>query len=339
MALNLFKDIVELNKQHPLYIMMKDDCYAPERAVLEDWAEGFTDRDGKFCREFQTSFEPCFWELYLYAYLKEIGAEISLLKRPDFAVKTDIPFVIEATIAAPPMNCHPPYGSDRPLSLLIPSDLNRFNSHAILRLCNSFITKFKKYRESYACLPHSSNQPFVIAIASFDQPGSHFSAMRPIMCALYGIYYDEEMTIALNAKDIINYKVAAIKKNEKTNIDLGYFCTNKYSDVSAVIFSSLATWGKVRALANNKLANSVYYTLHANPNADSQPIQRIRKKADYNEHLLDGLYVMHNPFAKRPLNSTTLAHDRIAQIFALPDGGFNILAPDDFLLIRTICTF
>lgn len=72
-SLNLFDDVVPLEKQHPIYIMMKKERYEPEREVINQWAKGFLDRDNKFTKEFQTSFEPCLWELYLFAYLKELG--------------------------------------------------------------------------------------------------------------------------------------------------------------------------------------------------------------------------------------------------------------------------
>ena len=33
-SLNLFDDVVTLEKQHPIYIMMKKECYEPEREVI-----------------------------------------------------------------------------------------------------------------------------------------------------------------------------------------------------------------------------------------------------------------------------------------------------------------
>jgi hypothetical protein len=54
--MNLFEDIAPKNEQHPIYQLIKADEYAPERAVLQSWAEGFEDRDNKFVFEFQTSF-------------------------------------------------------------------------------------------------------------------------------------------------------------------------------------------------------------------------------------------------------------------------------------------
>lgn len=68
--LPLFDDISDKERQHPIYRMIRDGNYEAERSVLLAWSEGFEDRDGKFCQEFQVSFEPCLWELYLHAYLK-----------------------------------------------------------------------------------------------------------------------------------------------------------------------------------------------------------------------------------------------------------------------------
>lgn len=310
---------------------MKAEEYAPERAVLTNWSRGFKDRDGKFCYEFQTSFEPCLWELYLHAYLREIGAGIDFsFEAPDFVVSAGEAFSIEATIAAPAAGGSAPYGYD--LSHM-PEDLNHFNSEATLRICNSFTSKVRKYRERYSKLPQSANKPFVIAIASFDRPFSHMTAMRPAVSALYGLYHDEEQTIAAKSNKMVSYNVGGVVKDENTNIDLGYFCSTDYSDVSAVIFSCLATWGKVRALAENHAAQSIYVTFHPNPHS-ILPIMKTTPKAEYNEHLLDGLYVFHNPFARRPLDLTTLAHERIAQGFVKDDGELDFVAPDDFLLLR-----
>lgn len=82
--------------------MLMKPSYLPEQKVLQAWADGFEDRDGKFVFEFQTTFESCMWELYLHAYLKEIGAEINLSHHaPDFVIDGPTEFCMEATIAAP----------------------------------------------------------------------------------------------------------------------------------------------------------------------------------------------------------------------------------------------
>lgn len=330
-ALPLFEDVASPERQHPIYRMLRDGDYAAERAVLLAWSEGFQDRDGKFCHEFQVSFEPCLWELYLYAYMKELGAVVDFsFASPDFVVSGTESFCIEATICAPAAGQPGPHGHSIED---LPEDLNRFNSEATVRICNSFTSKVKRLRERYATLPQCAGKPFVLAIASFDRPFSHMAAMRPIISALYGLYHDEEKTIASGAEKMVSYNVDGVLKNENTSIDVGYFCTPEYSDVSAVIFSSLATWGKVRALADNPNARTVYRTLHPNPGS-LHPIMRVATKADYHEHLLDGLCVMHNPFARHKLGPEVLGHERLAQGFVKPDGELDFVAPDDFLLMR-----
>jgi hypothetical protein len=333
--MQLFQDVAPIEKQHPIYKLIRQPQYGPERSVLERWAEGFIDRDRKFVREFQTTFEPCLWELYLHAVLRELGADIDFsFHAPDFVVTKGQTFCVEATIAAPASGGKPAHGfstSD------LPEDFDAFNSGATLRICNSFTSKHKKYRSSYSVLPHAKERPFVIAIASFDQPFAHMAASRPILSALYGLYHDEALTISTGASKVISYNVSGVVKSETSDVPLGYFADPAHREVSAVIYSCLATWGKVRALAENPDAHTIYTTLHPNPNS-LYPIVRQTLKKDYLEHLLDGLYVFHNPFASAPLDPATLAHPRIAQALVRPDGEIQFAAPDDFLLLRYLMT-
>src|SRR5699024_11891260 len=49
----------------------------------------FQDRDNKFVKEFQTTFNSSFWELYLHACFNNLGFEINYsYSSPDFVVKT-----------------------------------------------------------------------------------------------------------------------------------------------------------------------------------------------------------------------------------------------------------
>jgi len=331
--LPLFTDVAKVDAQHPIYKMIRDGDFESERKVLLDWSKGFEDRDGKFCHEFQTSFEPCLWELYIHAFLKEIKVTVDFkYDAPDFVVNAELPFCIEATISAPAQGKQPPHGYSMDS---MPDDFNRFNQEATIRLCNSFTSKVRKLRERYSKLPQTQDKPFIIAIASFDRPFSHMSAMRPVISALYGLYHDEMKTIETGSLEMISYNVDGVVKNENANIDLGYFCSPEYSDVSAVIFSSLATWGKVRAVADNPNAMTMYTTYHPNPGS-LHPTIKHTQKSEYYEHLLDGLCILHNPFANKPLKPDTLDHERLAQGFVRDDGELDFEAPDDFLLMRSL---
>lgn len=296
------------------------------------WAEGFEDRDGKFIKEFQTTFESSFWELYLFAALKEWGLPLDLRHHaPDFVVEGPSPFCLEATIANPPPGGAPAYG----YSIAdITNDFTDFNIESTVRICNSFDGKVKKLRNSYSKLPHAQDKPFVIGIASFDRPLAHCAAGRPIFAALHGLYHDEAAT-APSDTHVASYNVMSAPKNAATNIEVGLFCDERYADVSAVIYSSLATWGKLRAVADNPNAPSIYTTIHPNPGS-LIPIVRTAHKRDYSEHLLDGLYVLHNPFALHPLPTGLLSHPRVCEVNVADDGELLINAPDDFLLLRML---
>jgi len=154
------------------------------------------------------------------------------------------------------------------------------------------------------------------------------------MAALYGLYHDEAATPP-NAKKVVSYNVSAATKSDTVEVPMGLFCDSEYMDISAVIYSALATWGKIRALADNPSAKTIYTTCH--PQEGSlYPKVRHTKKVAYTEHLLDGLYVLHNPFAKFPLPSGLLSHPRLAEVSVAPDGELLIQAPDDLLLVRTL---
>nr|WP_176453937.1 glycosaminoglycan attachment site [Aliivibrio wodanis]VVV06194.1 hypothetical protein AW0309160_03678 [Aliivibrio wodanis]VVV06841.1 hypothetical protein AW0309160_04335 [Aliivibrio wodanis]VVV06944.1 hypothetical protein AW0309160_04438 [Aliivibrio wodanis] len=332
--LDLFTTIAEPEKLHPLFKMMLHNQYKPEREVLNSWADGFEDRDGKFTYEFQTTFESSMWELYLHAFLRDLGAKIDFSHHaPDFVAELDKPLTIEATIAAPAQGGEAPAGHSRKFA---PEDFAEFNQQSAIRISNSLSSKIKKYRTSYSQLEHVKDKPYVIGLASFDRPFSHYAANRAIVAVLYGIYVDEETTIATGSQELIKYPVDAVIKNENATIPVGLFATDEYKDVSAVIYSSLATWGKIRALADNPEAMTVYNTCHL-PKGDSIiPEVRFALKGEYEEHIADGLHILHNPFAEHPLDVHTFNHARIAQYFFDPEKGLHVVSPDDFLLLRQL---
>lgn len=333
--MDLFTPQVPEGRQHTIFKMMLAERFAPEREVLQNWAAGFVDRDGKFVREFQLSFESSLWELYLHAALREWQHPVDFnFSAPDFVVGDPFYYGLEATIAAPPAGGRPAYGYG---AADIPEDFTKFNIEATVRICNSFTSKVKRYREYYADLPHMSGRPFVVGITSFDRPLAHLGAGRPVFAALYGLYHDEAAT-PRDATKVVSYNVSSAPKNENTNIDVAMFCDDTYSDVSAVIYSSVATWGKVRALANNPEARTIYTTLHTSEGRLNPKVRRAWKR-DYVEDIMDGLYVLHNPFAKRPIPKNIFAHSRIAQIVPASDGELITDAPDDFMLVRMLQSF
>src|SRR5438045_3774693 len=123
--MDLFTPVVPPERFHPNFANFIGRRNPYEEAVLSNWAEGFVDRDGKFVEEFQTSFNSCFWELYLHAILKEAGCKIDFAHHaPDFVVTDPVPFVLEATVALNAKDALPEW---TPFDLdLRPSDFNEF---------------------------------------------------------------------------------------------------------------------------------------------------------------------------------------------------------------------
>lgn len=332
--MDLFQPVVPVDKQHDIFRMLMHPAHGPERAVIQRWASGFIDRDGKFVKEFQTSFQSSFWELYLHAVLKDLGMSLDYsFHVPDFVVTAPTPFVMEATIASPPEGGAPAFGLRKPK---ISEDFGEFNRQAILRLCNSFTSKVRRYRQHYTALAHVRDRPYVIAIAPFDRPQAHLAANRPIIATLYGIYFDEDATIAAQADNVITHDIEAVTKHDNANVPVGMFSDEAYKDVSAVVYGPLATWGKVRALADAPERNIEFTSFHPSDDPGLRPQVRTAMKAGYVEHLLDGLYVFHNPYAERPLPTEVFDHYRLARYVVRPDGDLEERCPDDFLLMRML---
>lgn len=329
----LFDEVVASNDLHPIFRLLQQPENGPERDVLTAWAEGMPDRDGKFVKEFQKTFESGLWELYLHACLKQLGHRIDFTRAsPDFTVIAPDPFLLEATIAAPEQGGAPAFGAGPPQ---LPSDLNEFNRLAVLRICNSFDSKVRRYRQYYQQLSGAADKPFVIAIAPFDRPASQLASNRPIIAALYGEYFDEETTIREQHSRVVHTPVEAFTKPSGVEVSVGLFTDGAYADVSAVVYGPLATWGKLRALADVPDRATIFHTLHPNPGSLLPKVQSARK-ADYSEDLLDGLYILHNPYAKRPLPKDAFDHSRVAQYVADKDGSVYEVGPDDFLLMRNL---
>jgi len=334
--MDLFRLQVSEEKIHPVFSMLLTPDNVPERDVLTAWASGMPDRDGKFVREFQTTFESSVWELYLHACLKELGHAIDFRRAsPDFHVTHPLGFLMEATIAAPEEGGKPGFGEGPPE---LPKDLNEFNRLAILRLCNSFTAKERRFRDHYQNLPGAAGLPYVIAIAPFDRPAAHMAASRPIIAALYGTYVDEDETIRTGSESTVRYHLESVAKKEGVDIPVGLFATDEYRDVSAVVYTPLSMWGKVRALAVAPEKPIIFQAFHPNKSG-LMPRVRAARKSEYIEHLMDGLYILHNPHAIHPVPPSAFDNSRVVQLIPRDDGAVAEKGPDDFLLMRQLVRF
>jgi hypothetical protein len=309
--MDLFTPVVGEEAQHPYFRSIWKQANGFNCDVLNEWARGFKDRDGKFVKEFQTTFDSSFWELYLFAVMKRFHLEVDFsFSAPDFVITDHGGINVEATVASHAQGSIPEsVQSGAP----IPDDLNEFNRQTIIRISNSFDAKRRKYIESYSGLPHVQNRPFVLAVSAFDRPFAMLTCQRAIEAVLFGYYVDEERFLR-EGGTLEGQRIESVSKDNKSPVPVGIFASNDFAWLSAVIFSSTATWGKVRALSSDPNPNIVFQAVKRNL-SDVKPLVTKARKSDYHESLLDGLRVYHNPEATHKLDKGVFRNNDVFQSY------------------------
>ncbi len=150
----------------------------------------------------------------------------------------------------------------------VPDDLREINRRAITRLANTFYSKAKKFHTSYSQLPHVANKPFVLAIAPFDRPHYQLQVQRAIEALLFDYYVDEQDVQDGDGIGFTVKSLGSVKKESGADIRLGVFNDSQFNGISAVHFSTVGSWGKVRALADDRDALTSFTTLREGPNAE-----------------------------------------------------------------------
>lgn len=330
-SMDLFTPVVDKHAQHPNFRSITHAANGFDCDVLMDWAHGFADRDGKFVKEFQTTFNSSFWELYIFAVLKNRGLKVDFThSAPDFVVASPGGGLsIKATVALHAQGGIPEHMR---ADLAIPDDLNELNREAILRLSNSIAAKRRKYEASYSALGHVKDRPFVLAVAAFDRPHA-LACQRAIEALLHNYYVDEE-TFLREGGTLIGKPRHSVMKDNGLEIPLGLFSDGSHAWLSAVLFSSCATWGKVSALSADPNPNRFFFATRYNASG-AVPHVIQERRSSYRESLLDGLRVYHNPFALHPLAPSIFRHRDVFQsYYADDDRGWAHECRDGVLLHR-----
>jgi hypothetical protein len=311
--MDLFAPIVQESAQHPNFkrVLLHPHSH---KAVLQQWATGFQDRDNKFVKEFQTSFNPCFWELYIFACLKELRLGVDFTHTsPDFVVTSGFLHCSLECVTA--QNA---YDKKAEHTLTIENRLQDLHGpsredvayEATVRLANAITSKYAHYTKHYSTLPHVQGKPFLLAIAPFEERYFWIQRLDGITNVLY------------------QSKLKEVKKKSNAVIPLGFFLDNSMPEISAVLFSNVSTFSKVVALAKDSTTINHFITARHGHQELDQYCQ------DYEETLLDGLFVMHNPHARYPVSKLNFQLNGLAQIYGK---GQSIVAdfPHGYLLERT----
>ena len=358
---DLFNDIVQEKSQHHNYKAIKNDNY--KKNVINLWADDKIikrDKGDKFIKEFQTEFNSSFWELYIYQCLKTIGCNIDLkYEYPDYVVTYGgQDFVIECTIANNAKGKLPEYDINAKLNNQKSSDEMVY--HQILRLSNSFDSKYNKYKKNYSGKDWVKGKPYIVAIAPFEQPNGFSVGNEAILATLYGKLFERTGSYFDNINGVI--------KENNSEISLGYFNNSQYKEVTAVLFSSLATIGKVDAVGDDPSCAFIYSKTNKDVN---MPLVQVTIRTElteekkelyreiyreiygdnikiefafYREKITDGLYLYLNPFAEHELDRKVILNMYNAGIsicnYSLKDKEFDqSLMHDNFLVHRLVNKF
>lgn len=340
--MDLFKDVVPVERQNALFRSFRSVSTPPELDVVRQWADGFVDRDGKFVMEFQTSFFSSFWELYLFACFKELGFTTDFSHAtPDFVI--DGPggsFSAEAVVAFHQEATAPAWASwnvEQVPQLDVPELLRA----ATIRLSNAIVAKHKKYVDTYSAKKHVVGRPFVICVTPFHHPLAFIQNDQAIRRVLYG--FDQHVFLYIADRTAYRVfgesRVDRVGKDTGSVVPLGLFRSAQYKAISAVLFSTTATLSKVRALSNEPDA-AVLFDYARYQEHDVRPFHGREWKPTYHETLLDGLHVCLNPFAEHPLPLDAFRGREIAiQWYDSQADLYGVDAPDGFLIQRTSLVF
>lgn len=317
--MNLFDPVVTEDKQHKNFISIVNISKESDRIELLRWYKGFPDRDNKFVKEFQTTFNSSFWEIYLYALFKELNFNMDWsYPSPDFLIKCkNQNIVVEVTIAAAASGKTPEW--EKNLLSRIPTKFRAMNKESIIRLSNSISSKYKKYKNTYSKLSHVNSNPFILAIAPFEQPHFNLQLDVPIMALLYDFYIDEDEyneNPHLYPNGPPKVSLGSVEKDDGSKIQLGLFEDTGHSDISAIVLSTTATWGKVEAMASeahHRFITTVWWS-----EEQYKPIFKLSTTDNHSESIKDGLYVFHNPFAENPVDPDMFRREGITQVFIDP---------------------
>lgn len=326
--MDVFKKIENLSEEnlHPKFKLLRDSIsYNSEKMIIQEWTSDFFDKDKKIAYEFQTTFHSSFWEFYLHKVLKVMGAKLNERHHaPDFIIENAGGFYIEAVISEikkggdseldrtpeDQFNNLVEFKSDAEFSLLINEAITR-HSASILTKLEKYTgyyhkNKFKKGYKSHEWVEES--KPYVIALSSYDQINYGKESFYSMVALLYGFYFSPE-TYSYNKKNSI------LKPNTNSEIKLGIFSDKKFSDISAIIFTSTLTLGKLTSLVLSEGQHSLNSAILVKQ-YDEDDIRCVVQTVcpDFPETLFDGLYVFHNPNAESKFNFQGLEDSHVMEV-------------------------
>ena len=308
---DLFKPVVSLEKMHPqFHRFLEYSNWAPATRILEEMMNHFSDVDGNFVEQFQTTgFDSRLWELYLFAYINE---ENLFLHRdhhaPDFVVeKYGKQVAIEAVTVNPTNGISKKLTTDSSLNFKSVDEVEKLLEHYMpIKFGSSLYSKLSK-EPPYWSLDHVAGKPLVFAIADFHEAQSMIWSHSALWRYLYGL--NIQSSFDGNGKLIVTPQKINTHKHGDKEIPSGFFLQENSENVSAVLFSNSGTISKFNRMG--KLAGfggdditllRTGFRHDHDPNATLPKSFAFKiKQGEVTESWSEGLNMYHNPNAIYPV--------------------------------------
>ena len=379
--MDLFNPKYPDDQLHSYFIrLISEKKYEPVKSVIESWASGMDGRKGerdKFIKEFQTTFNSSLWELYLNKAFRELGFKVDYAKEtPDFSLVSGAGKVVnvEAVTTNNQRNRDKSYYTSDTINKLTSQNEKEFMDESTIKLLGKirdkrdlFIGKNGK-KSPYSSLPHVKNNPFVIAVAPFD---NHLSFVQNNI-AINKVLFGRERPEQDHQGQFSSKKVTHIVNKNGAELELGIFTNDSYKEISAVIFSTTGMFGKavmqskinstiraskyreysVKKFLSNKRQNKLGLStkkLSKTHTIDSMRLQsgnlvfgsdmHLCHISEWHESHIDGMHIYYNPYANVKLESNLFNTFQITQNnFNIKSGYPVVNHPDGSLVSRQVFT-
>lgn len=303
----LFEPIVPIEKLHPKFeVTRKAKAAICARAMLNSVYEDFTDLDGNFVEQFQTTgFDARYFELYLFAYLTRSGYSLDRAHAfPDFLVERNgVRVAIEATTTNP--STSGAFKDAKKIAELSPTELADYLQNELaIRFGGPLHTKLRK---RYWELPHCSQIPFVLAIEAFHDDESLGMTDNALMKYAYG-----SNTLASWSNDAeLLLSNERIEKHAARGKELAshFFGQPDTENISAILFTNSGTHSKFSRMGyqhgfhtDGIIMFRAGRSYTPDPNAMDPTYFTYRlSEPPFVETWGQGISVIHNPNARFPL--------------------------------------
>lgn len=281
------------DRLHPFFkYLMENPGYSPARGLIKEMSFAFTDLDGNFRKDFQTTgFNGRLWELYLYAFCYEQKFLIDNTRAvPDLIVeKAGYRIAIEAR------TLNPPQGNPAPIPRT-PEEEKVFNRDSMPMKWSRALTA--KLREKYWELENIAGCPLVFAVHDYHAPGSMCWSLPALSDYLFGVRCDDHGRDHLVETHSMGDAV----------VQSGFFRLEDSENISAVIASNEATLpkfnriGKIAGFGDPAIRIRRFGARLDLETQSGEPFESETQVGVVDEGWSSGIWVFHNSSAKYPIH-------------------------------------